>query len=126
MSAPRDGLVQRRTQKVKQTIDSDKRKNYDEPNFSGDEQDDWTNETPESKEFRLTLMEEVILLGLKDREGYTSFWNDCISAGLRGCMLVELALRGRIQLEKQVMRRRSLQTGGYQWRTIENTLGGKR
>lgn len=113
MSAPRDGLVQRRTQKVKQTIDSDKRKNYDEPNFSGDEQDDWTNETPESKEFRLTLMEEVILLGLKDREGYTSFWNDCISAGLRGCMLVELALRGRIQLEKQVMRRRSLQAGGY-------------
>jgi len=108
MSAPRDGLVQRRTQQVKQTINNDKKKNYDEPNFSGDEQDDWTNETPESKEFRLTLMEEVILLGLKDREGYTSFWNDCISAGLRGCMLVELALRGRIQLEKQVMRRRSL------------------
>merc|ERR1712127_485691 len=53
-------------------------------------------------------MEEVLLLGLKDREGYTSFWNDCISAGLRGCMLTELALRGRITLEKQVMRRRSL------------------
>jgi len=50
----------------------------------------------------------VLLLGLKDREGYTSFWNDCISAGLRGCMLTELALRGRIHLEKQVMRRRSL------------------
>ena len=50
----------------------------------------------------------MLLLGLKDREGYTSFWNDCISAGLRGCMLTELALRGRIQLEKQVMRRRSL------------------
>merc|ERR1712099_8710 len=49
-------------------------------------------------------MEEVLLLGLKDREGYTSFWNDCISAGLRGCMLPELALRGRIQLEKQVRR----------------------
>merc|ERR1712127_456423 len=53
-------------------------------------------------------MEEVLLLGLKDREGYTSFWNDCISAGLRGCMLTELALRGRITLEKQVMRRKSL------------------
>lgn len=108
MSAPRDGLVQRRTNKVKQTIENERRKNYDEQTFSGDEQDDWNNETPESKEFRLTLMEEVILLGLKDREGYTSFWNDCISAGLRGCMLVELALRGRIHLEKQVMRRRSL------------------
>jgi Golgi phosphoprotein 3 len=102
------GLVQRRTNKVKQVIESERRKNYDEATFSGDEQDDWNNETPESKEFRLTLMEEVILLGLKDREGYTSFWNDCISAGLRGCMLVELALRGRVHLEKQVMRRRSL------------------
>ncbi|XP_041464071.1 Golgi phosphoprotein 3-like [Lytechinus variegatus] len=62
----------------------------------------------ESKETRLTLMEEVLLLGLKDREGYTSFWNDCISSGLRGCMLIELALRGRIELEKTGMRRRSL------------------
>ncbi|CAI8013229.1 Golgi phosphoprotein 3 [Geodia barretti] len=57
---------------------------------------------------KLTLMEEVLLLGLKDREGYTSFWNDCISSGLRGCMLVELALRGRIELEKTGMRRRGL------------------
>ena len=80
--------------------------------FSNDNEfeDDYgeTTDMPDSKDFRLTLMEEVILLGLKDREGYTSFWNDCISAGLRGCMLVELALRGRIILEKQVMRRRSL------------------
>ncbi|KAL1235195.1 Golgi phosphoprotein, partial [Trichinella spiralis] len=35
------------------------------------------------KETRLTLMEEVLLLGLKDHEGYTSFWNDCLSPGLR-------------------------------------------
>ncbi|XP_072167063.1 Golgi phosphoprotein 3-like [Diadema setosum] len=62
----------------------------------------------ESKETRLTLMEEVLLLGLKDKEGYTSFWNDCISSGLRGCMLIELGLRGRVQLEKTGMRRRSL------------------
>ncbi|KAH9370458.1 hypothetical protein HPB48_000296 [Haemaphysalis longicornis] len=52
----------------------------------------------DSKETRLTLMEEVLLLGLKEKEGYTSFWNDCISSGLRGCILVELALRGRIEL----------------------------
>lgn len=62
----------------------------------------------DSKEARLTLMEEVLLLGLKDREGYTSFWNDCISSGLRGCILIELALRGRVELEKGGMRRRSL------------------
>lgn len=63
----------------------------------------------DSKETRLTLMEEILLLGLKDREGYTSFWNDCISSGLRGCILVELAIRGRLELEKTGMRRRSLQ-----------------
>lgn len=65
-------------------------------------------EDHDSKETRLTLMEEVLLLGLKDREGYTSFWNDCISSGLRGCILIELALRGRVELEKTGMRRRSL------------------
>lgn len=41
-------------------------------------------------------------------QGYTSFWNDCISSGLRGCMLVELALRGRLQLEPCGARRKSL------------------
>lgn len=57
---------------------------------------------------RLTLMEQILLLGLKDREGYTSFWNDCISSGLRGCVLIELALRGRIELERGGMRKRGL------------------
>ena len=41
-------------------------------------------------------------------QGYTSFWNDCISSALRGCILVELALRGRIELEKVGLRRTSL------------------
>lgn len=76
----------------------------DEPR-RGEEEDD---DKGDSKETRLTLMEEVLLLGLKDREGYTSFWNDCISSGLRGCMLIELALRGRLQLEACGMRRKSL------------------
>lgn len=62
----------------------------------------------DEKGTRLTLMEEVLLLGLKDREGYTSFWNDCISSGLRGCILTELAFRGRIELEKAGARRRAL------------------
>lgn len=64
----------------------------------------------DSKETRLTLMEEILLLGLKDREGYTSFWNDCISSGLRGCILIELALRNRVELEKQGMRKKGLLT----------------
>lgn len=62
----------------------------------------------DSRSRRLTLMEEILLLGLKDREGYTSFWNDCISSGLRGCILIELALRGRIELEKSGMRKKKL------------------
>ncbi|KAL8184776.1 UNVERIFIED_CONTAM: Golgi phosphoprotein 3-like [Gekko kuhli] len=62
----------------------------------------------DSKDIRLTLMEEVLLLGLKDKEGYTSFWNDCISSGLRGGILIELAMRGRIQLEPQTLRKKRL------------------
>ncbi|KAF8812100.1 hypothetical protein BYT27DRAFT_7207944 [Phlegmacium glaucopus] len=45
---------------------------------------------------RLTLMEEVLLLGIKDKQGYLSFWNDNISYTLRGCILIKLALRRRI------------------------------
>jgi len=59
----------------------------------------------------LTLMEEVLLLGFKDKEGYTSFWNDCISSGLSGCILIELALRGRIDLEKTTLRRKNWTSG---------------
>lgn len=81
--------------------------NYDEENKNEkeDELDDC-----DSKETRLTLMEEVLLLGLKDKEGYTSFWNDCISSGLRGCILIELGLRGRVELERAGMRRKGLCT----------------
>ncbi|KAM8921132.1 Golgi phosphoprotein 3-like [Pelodytes ibericus] len=60
------------------------------------------------KDMRLTLMEEVLLLGLKDKEGYTSFWNDCISSGLRGGILIELALRGRVILEPATLRKKRL------------------
>jgi len=54
----------------------------------------------------LTLMEEILLLGLKDRQGYLSFWNDNISYALRGCILIELALRRRIAVHKDPNRRR--------------------
>ncbi|CAG8455135.1 13682_t:CDS:2 [Dentiscutata heterogama] len=55
---------------------------------------------------KLTLMEEVLLLGLKDKQGYLSFWNDNISYTLRGCILMELAFRGRIAMVKDYNRRK--------------------
>lgn len=86
------------------------------------------NESHErSKQPKLTLMEEVLLLGLKDKQvgldigfllysrsicaidstkGYLSFWNENISYALRGCIVIELALRGRISMQKDSSRRR--------------------
>ncbi|KAJ8072683.1 hypothetical protein PM082_016242 [Marasmius tenuissimus] len=55
---------------------------------------------------RLTILEEVLLLGIKDKQGYLSFWNDNISYALRGCILMELALRRRIALVKDPNRKR--------------------
>jgi len=92
-----EGLVQRRRQPK-----------AEESNDHNEEQEREEEEDRDSKETRLTLMEEVLLLGLKDKEGYTSFWNDCISSGLRGCILIELALRGRVELERAGMRRKGL------------------
>jgi Golgi phosphoprotein 3 len=60
----------------------------------------------ERKEPALTLMEEVILLGIKDKEGYLSFWNDNISYALRGCILLELAFRGKIAVINEPARLR--------------------
>ncbi|KAM4576595.1 Golgi phosphoprotein 3 [Odontesthes bonariensis] len=101
------GLVQRRTEASRSAADKERSLGQEdnEPRRGGEQEDD---DNGDSKETRLTLMEEVLLLGLKDREGYTSFWNDCISSGLRGCMLIELALRGRLQLEACGMRRKGL------------------
>jgi Golgi phosphoprotein 3 len=90
-----EGLVQRRRQPKTEEVNEDAVEEEEE-------------EERDSKDTRLTLMEEVLLLGLKDKEGYTSFWNDCISSGLRGCILIELALRGRVELERAGMRRKNL------------------
>lgn len=54
----------------------------------------------------LTLMEEVLLMGLKDKEGYLSFWNDNISYALRGCILLEWTFRNKITLVNDPARRR--------------------
>lgn len=98
-----DGLVRRNVQTTNIPSNRYEADGDDKPADCEEEEFDH-----DSKETRLTLMEEVLLLGLKDREGYTSFWNDCISSGLRGCILVELGLRGRLEMEKTGMRRRSL------------------
>ncbi|XP_045459123.1 Golgi phosphoprotein 3 homolog sauron [Melitaea cinxia] len=98
-----EGLVQRRNV-VKDNNSDGNRENHD----VDDKKNDKNYDDGDSKETRLTLMEEVLLLGLKDKEGYTSFWNDCISSGLRGCILIELGLRGRVELEKAGMRRKGL------------------
>ncbi|KAK3098984.1 hypothetical protein FSP39_024956 [Pinctada imbricata] len=97
------GLVQRKTATVQSKGADGGTTDPDVDQYPEEQEEDH-----DSKETRLTLMEEILLLGLKDREGYTSFWNDCISSGLRGCILIELALRGRLELEKAGMRRRSL------------------
>lgn len=96
------GLVQRNARTKEFTSDVD-HKIINSPDQNIEDESDSMD-----KQTRLTLMEEVLLLGLKDKEGYTSFWNDCISSGLRGCMMIELGLRGRIELEKTGMRRKSL------------------
>ncbi|KAL7078191.1 hypothetical protein ACQ4LE_002051 [Meloidogyne hapla] len=96
-----EGLVQRR-RKIVEDIEQRQANENEHNNQPIDEDESADND----KIQRLTLMEEILLLGLKDREGYTSFWNDCISSGLRGCILIELALRSRIELEKAGVRKR--------------------
>jgi Golgi phosphoprotein 3 len=39
------------------------------------------------------------------QQGYLSFWNDNISYALRGCIVLELAFRGRIAMQKTPSRR---------------------
>ena len=43
---------------------------------------------------------------LQHYQGYLSFWNDNISYALRGCIVIELAFRGRISMQKDSSRRR--------------------
>ncbi|GAA5980681.1 hypothetical protein JCM11641_000174 [Rhodosporidiobolus odoratus] len=90
------------TQPQSSTSNSQSRPNhkvaYDERDM-GDAVEDRVNP-------RLTLMEEVLLLGLKDKQGYLSFWNDNISYTLRGCIILELALRHRIAMVRDPNRRR--------------------
>lgn len=104
------GLVRRRVQASSkaQSSSSNHNQNTNNPNDQSTNQEEpdlFDTEDNDSRNVKLTLMEEVFLLGLKDKQGYTSFWNDCISVGLRGCIMAELILRKRLRLEKTSNRR---------------------
>lgn len=99
------GLVRRRVAGSSNTQTST-HNSQDPPDKTIEEPDLFDTDDTDSRNVKLTLMEEVFLLGLKDKQGYTSFWNDCISVGLRGCILAELILRKRVTLEKCSNRRR--------------------
>lgn len=67
LSLRSSGLVQRRTEASRLAADKERPSGQEDPESRrGEEQDD--EDTGDSKETRLTLMEEVLLLGLKDRE----------------------------------------------------------
>ncbi|KAI9901418.1 hypothetical protein N3K66_003235 [Trichothecium roseum] len=85
---------------------------------------DLSESAERSKQPKLTMMEEVLLLGLKDKQGYLSFWNDNISYALRGCIVLELAFRGRISMEKDASRRR-LPLADRNIEVIDETLTGE-
>ncbi len=86
--------------------------------------DDIPTNSTETKLPRLTLMEEVLLMGIKDKEGYLSFWNDNISYALRGCIILELAFRGKIQMVNDPARRR-LELSERNIEVIDSTLTGE-
>ncbi|KAG4083925.1 Golgi phosphoprotein 3 [Neocallimastix lanati (nom. inval.)] len=97
--ASSEGLVKRRRGGGSSSVDSLSRKNSNESlNKSDDEKEEYGKN-------KLTILEEVLLLGLKDSQGYLSFWNENISYVLRGCILIELSLRGRISIMKEVRKR---------------------
>ena len=52
------------------------------------------------------LLSNFLLLDVCSNQGYLSFWNDNISYALRGCILIELALRRRIAMVRDPSRRR--------------------
>uniref|UniRef100_A0A8C2X1R6 Golgi phosphoprotein 3 n=1 Tax=Cyclopterus lumpus TaxID=8103 RepID=A0A8C2X1R6_CYCLU len=80
------GLVQRRTEASRSAADKDRLPGEeDQEPRRGDELDD--DDTGDSKETRLTLMEEVLLLGLKDREVI------CKSDAPTGDVLLDEALK---------------------------------
>lgn len=86
------GLVQRRTEAIRSAAADKERESgaeEDEARRGEEEEDD----KGDSKETRLTLMEEVLLLGLKDREvrccyfSLSSFLNNSTTPTSEYCLL---------------------------------------
>lgn len=109
------GLQRRRVKQVGVDTSANNNNNNNSNSNNGDEEiahkvgydpAEAALKSQEKKEPTLTLMEEVILLGIKDKEGYLSFWNDNISYALRGCILLELAFRGKIAVINEPARQR--------------------
>lgn len=79
------GLVQRRTEASRGSADRVCPSGQEETDHRrGDERDD-DDDTGDSKETRLTLMEEVLLLGLKDRE-VSAMFERVLAAGSSWCV----------------------------------------
>lgn len=99
--ASSEGLTQRKRTNVSSS-------SYSLNSVSKQSIDSIDNDSDDDKNYnknKLTILEEVLLLGLKDSQGYLSFWNENISYVLRGCILIELSLRGRITIMKEIRKR---------------------
>ncbi|KAJ7303085.1 hypothetical protein DFH08DRAFT_826070 [Mycena albidolilacea] len=68
----------------------------------------------------------VLKINLQLKQGYLSFWNDHISYALRGCMLIELALRRRIGvvgMQCRALRAVCLACAAYTASVLDNAFG---
>ena len=73
LSQRNSGLVQRRSEAIRSAAaDKDRESGGEEEELRRAEEED--DDQGDSKETRLTLMEEVLLLGLKDREVRARFF----------------------------------------------------
>lgn len=69
--------------------------------FKSDEEG-FTDQDLVGKRVKLTLMEECLLLGIRDEQGWYSWWNENMSYVLRACLIAELAMRGRVAVFKEL------------------------
>lgn len=83
------GLVQRRTE-ASRIAAADREKTCDEDEHEERRGDEDEGERGDSKETRLTLMEEVLLLGLKDREVPDSLSRQTHSLIINKCAKITL------------------------------------
>ncbi|CCC71519.1 hypothetical protein NCAS_0H02090 [Naumovozyma castellii] len=89
-----------------------------------------THHTIDSEVFKepgtpeLTLMDELFLLALKDKEGYVSDWDGKLSYVLRCCVIIELALRGKIQAVAEGKKKKDLAPHECKIEVIDGSITG--